>query len=73
MMCGNQCREVKSKALEKGLITKEIAATLTTEQAIDLLFMPGFSTADKISDISGRGVGLDVVKRSIEALKGSIR
>ena len=70
---GINVEKVKSKAVEKGLITKENAATLTTEQAVDLLFLPGFSTADKISDISGRGVGLDVVKRSIEALKGSIR
>jgi two-component system chemotaxis sensor kinase CheA len=70
---GINVEKVKSKAVEKGLISKESAATLTTEQAVDLLFLPGFSTADKISDISGRGVGLDVVKRSIEALKGSIR
>jgi two-component system, chemotaxis family, sensor kinase CheA len=65
--------KVKAKGVEKGLITPEVAETFTTEQAIDLLFQPGFSTADKISDISGRGVGLDVVKRSIEALKGTIR
>ncbi len=70
---GINVEKVKSKAVEKGLITQDIAETLTTEQAVDLLFQPGFSTADKISDISGRGVGLDVVKRSIEALKGSIR
>jgi two-component system chemotaxis sensor kinase CheA len=65
--------KVKKKAIEKGLIGQEDADTFTTEQAIDLLFQPGFSTADKISDISGRGVGLDVVRRSIEALKGTIR
>jgi two-component system, chemotaxis family, sensor kinase CheA len=65
--------KVKKKAIEKGLIAQEDADTFTTEQAIDLLFQPGFSTADKISDISGRGVGLDVVRRSIEALKGTIR
>ncbi len=65
--------KVKAKGIEKGLVTAEVAETFTTEQAIDLLFQPGFSTADKISDISGRGVGLDVVKRSIEALKGTIR
>jgi len=70
---GINVERVKSKAVEKGLITPESAATLTTDQAVDLLFQPGFSTADKITDISGRGVGLDVVKRSIEALKGSIR
>ena len=70
---GINVERVKSKAVEKGMITPESAATLTTDQAVDLLFQPGFSTADKITDISGRGVGLDVVKRSIEALKGSIR
>lgn len=70
---GVNVEKVKSKAVERGLITKEVADTFTTEQAVDLLFQPGFSTADKISDISGRGVGLDVVKRSIESLKGTIR
>ncbi len=70
---GINVEKVKKKAIEKGLITQEEADTFTTEQAIDLLFQPGFSTADKISDISGRGVGLDVVKRSVEALKGTIR
>jgi len=70
---GINVEKVKKKGVEKGLITQEAAESLTTDQAIDLLFQPGFSTADKISDISGRGVGLDVVKRSIEALKGTIR
>jgi len=70
---GINVEKVKKKAVEKGMISQETADTFTTEQAIDLLFQPGFSTADKITDISGRGVGLDVVKRSIEALKGTIR
>ncbi|MFA5269357.1 MAG: chemotaxis protein CheA [Methanoregula sp.] len=70
---GINVEKVKRKAVEKGLITQETADTFTTDQAIDMLFQPGFSTADKISDISGRGVGLDVVKRSIESLKGTIR
>jgi two-component system chemotaxis sensor kinase CheA len=70
---GINIKKVKAKAIESGLITQEIAEIYTEEQAIDLLFQPGFSTADKISDISGRGVGLDVVRRSIEALKGTIR
>lgn len=70
---GINVEKVKRKAVEKGLITAEIASTLTQEQAIDLLFQPGFSTADTITDISGRGVGLDVVKRSIESLKGTIK
>jgi two-component system chemotaxis sensor kinase CheA len=70
---GINVEKVKKKAVEKGLITQETAETLTVDQAVDLLFQPGFSTADTITDISGRGVGLDVVKRSIEALKGTIR
>ena len=70
---GINVEKVRKKAVEKGLITAEAAESLTTDQAIDLLFQPGFSTADKITDISGRGVGLDVVKRSIESLKGTIR
>ena len=70
---GINVEKVKKKAVEKGLITAEAAATLTTDQAVDLLFQPGFSTADKITDISGRGVGLDVVKRAIESLKGTIK
>ena len=70
---GINVEKVKAKAVEKGLITKEAAATLSTEEAVDLLFQPGFSTAEKITDISGRGVGLDVVKRAIEALKGTVR
>jgi two-component system, chemotaxis family, sensor kinase CheA len=70
---GINIEKVKQKAVEKGLITQEAADVLTTDQAVDLLFQPGFSTADKITDISGRGVGLDVVRRSIEALKGTIR
>jgi len=70
---GINIEKVKRKAVEKGLLTQEASDVLTTDQAIDLLFQPGFSTADKITDISGRGVGLDVVRRSIEALKGTIR
>ena len=70
---GINVEKVKNKAVEKGLVSKEAADALTTDQAIELLFLPGFSTADKITDISGRGVGLDVVRRSIESLKGTIR
>jgi two-component system chemotaxis sensor kinase CheA len=70
---GINIEKVKRKAVEKGLITQESADVMTEDQAVELLFQPGFSTADKITDISGRGVGLDVVRRSIEALKGTIR
>ncbi len=64
--------KVVRKAVEKGTITEERAETITKEEIVDLLFKPSFSTADKISDVSGRGVGLDVVKTKIESLGGSI-
>jgi two-component system chemotaxis sensor kinase CheA len=61
---------VLSIAVNKGLISPDI--TLTDEEIDNLIFLPGFSTADKISDVSGRGVGMDVVKRSVQALGGRI-
>ena len=61
---------IRGKAVEKNLISPE--AELTENEVFSLLFMPGFSTAEKVTDISGRGVGLDVVKKSIEGLKGTI-
>jgi two-component system chemotaxis sensor kinase CheA len=65
--------KVKKKALERGLITEDIAAGMSDSEINDLLFLPGFSTADKITDISGRGVGLDVVKTTIASLQGTIK
>ncbi|MBI1686898.1 chemotaxis protein CheA [Caulobacter hibisci] len=61
---------VHSIAVKKGLISPELQ--LTDEEIDNLIFLPGFSTADKISDVSGRGVGMDVVKRSVQALGGRI-
>lgn len=61
---------VLKKAIDKGLISSE--ASLTDEEVDNLIFHPGFSTAEQLSDISGRGVGMDVVKRSIQALGGRI-
>jgi two-component system chemotaxis sensor kinase CheA len=61
---------VRQKAIDNDLIAAD--ANLSDEEIDNLIFMPGFSTADKISDISGRGVGMDVVKRSIQALGGRI-
>ena len=61
---------VFSIAVKKGLIAPDL--TLTDEEIDNLIFLPGFSTADKISDVSGRGVGMDVVKRSVQALGGRI-
>jgi two-component system, chemotaxis family, sensor kinase CheA len=69
---GINVEKVKQKAIEKGTITKEQAETMTDKDVIDLLFRPSFSTAEKITDVSGRGVGLDVVKTRIEALGGDI-
>ena len=64
--------KVKKKAIERGLLTPEEAENLTKREIYELLFRPGFSTAEKITDVSGRGVGLDVVKAVIEQLGGSI-
>ncbi|WP_029911294.1 chemotaxis protein CheA [Caulobacter sp. UNC358MFTsu5.1] len=61
---------VHSIAVKKGLISPDLQ--LTDEEIDNLIFLPGFSTADKISDVSGRGVGMDVVKRSVQALGGRI-
>lgn len=69
---GINVEKVKNKAIEKGTITPEQAETMTDQDVIDLLFRPSFSTAEKISDVSGRGVGLDVVKNKIEGLGGDI-
>lgn len=61
---------LRAKAIEKGLIEPD--AILTDKQTYELIFMPGFSTAEKLTDISGRGVGMDVVRRNIQALGGNI-
>lgn len=63
---------VLSKALSRGLVTPEVAATLSDKQVAEFIMAAGFSTADVISDVSGRGVGLDVVKTTIESLGGQI-
>ncbi|RIK78085.1 MAG: chemotaxis protein CheA [Planctomycetota bacterium] len=67
---GIDAQRVRDKALAKGLI--DPADQLTDEQAYQLILLPGFSTAKAITDVSGRGVGLDVVKRNVEALGGTI-
>lgn len=63
---------VRNKAIERGTITTDQAATMNDKEIIDLLFLPSFSTAKKVTDVSGRGVGLDVVKSKIEALGGDV-
>ena len=64
--------KVRDKAVERGIVTPEEAENLTQKEIIDFLFMPSFSMAKQITDISGRGVGLDVVKSNIEALGGDV-
>ena len=63
---------VRDKAVERGVITAEQAENMSQKEIINILFLPSFSTAKKITDISGRGVGLDVVKSNIEALGGDV-
>ena len=69
---GINIEKVRNKAIEKGTITPEQAEVMTDKEIVDLLFKPSFSTAEKITDVSGRGVGLDVVKTKIEGLGGNI-
>lgn len=69
---GINLEKVKKKAVERGLISKEVANSLSKKDIVDFLFKPSFSTADKITDLSGRGVGLDVVKTKIESLGGVV-
>jgi two-component system chemotaxis sensor kinase CheA len=63
---------IRSKAVEKGLISMEQANSLDDMQSLELIFLPGFSTKDQISSVSGRGVGMDVVKTNIQRLNGTI-
>ena len=69
---GIDAEAVKNKAIEKGVVTPDQAALLTEKQCVELLFHPGFSTAKQVSEISGRGVGLDVVKSKVESLSGEV-
>jgi two-component system chemotaxis sensor kinase CheA len=69
---GMNAEKLRAKALEKGLITNEEANTMDERQSFNLVFLPGFSTAAKVSDVSGRGVGMDVVRTNIQKLNGSI-
>ncbi|BCD68406.1 chemotaxis protein CheA [Nitratiruptor sp. YY09-18] len=64
--------KVKQKAIEKGLIKPEQAEQMSDKEVFELIFLPGFSTASEVSDLSGRGVGMDVVANTIHALRGDI-
>lgn len=69
---GINLERVKNKALERGLITGDQAAKMSDREATNLIFLPGFSTAAQVTNISGRGVGMDVVKTNIEKIGGTI-
>ena len=69
---GIDAAKIRAKAVEKGMISQEEADKMDDADAVRLVFLPGFSTADHISDISGRGVGMDVVRSKIEALSGHV-
>ena len=69
---GMDPQKLRAKAVEKGLMDAEVAARMDNKDVFNLIFMPGFSTKDTISDISGRGVGMDVVKTRISQLNGTV-
>lgn len=69
---GMNAERLRAKAIEKGLITDEEANTMDERQSFNLIFLPGFSTKAQVSDLSGRGVGMDVVKTNIAKLNGSV-
>ncbi len=69
---GIDVERVKATAMQKGIITETEAAVLTREESLELIFQPGLSTAAAVNDVSGRGVGMDIVRTNIERLNGSI-
>ena len=69
---GIDAQKVKTKALQQGLVTADEAARLSEAQILELVFRPGFSTADEITEVAGRGVGLDVVQSVLQRLKASV-
>ena len=69
---GMSPERIRAKAIEKGIIKEEEANTLDDRQSLNLIFLPGFSTMEKASAVSGRGVGMDVVKTNIQKLNGSV-
>lgn len=69
---GIDTEKLKEKAISKSLMTKEAAAELSKQDAFNIIFLPGFSTAEKVTNVSGRGVGMDVVKTNVSKLRGII-
>lgn len=70
---GIDTERLRMKIIEKGLITPDMAARLSEEELLEFLFLPSFSTRDEVTDLSGRGVGLDVVLDTIHSMRGSVR
>ncbi len=69
---GLDCEKLRKKAIQKGLITPDQAARMGEREITNLIFLPGFSTAEKVTNVSGRGVGMDVVKTNIERIGGTV-
>ena len=69
---GIHLEKVRQRALERGLITAEQGARMGDRELVNLVFLPGFSTAEKVTNVSGRGVGMDVVKTNIEKIGGVV-
>ena len=69
---GLDCAKIRAKAVERGLITTPQSAQMSEREALNLIFAPGFSTAEKVTNVSGRGVGMDVVKTNIEKIAGTV-
>lgn len=71
--CGIDTNEIRKVALKKGIVSRENAEQLQEGEAMQLIFTPGLSTSDSVTDISGRGIGMDVVKNRVERLGGSVK
>lgn len=69
---GMDHNRIARKALEKGLMSQEQLSTMSPREILDLIFLPGFSLAEKVSDVSGRGVGMDVVRSNMKKLNGAV-
>ncbi len=69
---GIDAERVKQSCIKKGLVTLERAARMTERELVDMIFLPGFSTAEKVTNLSGRGVGMDVVKSNVEKIGGTV-
>jgi two-component system sensor histidine kinase and response regulator WspE len=65
--------KIRNRAVERGLVNANLAATMSRSELLEFLFLPGFTTASTVTDVSGRGIGLDVVKSMVEAVAGTVR